>query len=119
MSSQQKAQVILLRLYAEQTPTAFIRMGDNTNDKDQAIARSMITQAWNESVEEVEGLESIRELGQRTIENNLKDTIERLTKEVTAFIQSGSNDGSFEWFIYDNHETNRCTAMLTRVPVGN
>lgn len=119
MGGQQKAQVILLRLYAEQTPTAFIRMGDNTNDKDQAMARSMITQAWNESVEEIEGLESIRELGQRTIENNLEDTIESLTKKVTAFIQGNSTNGTFEWFIYDNHETNRCAAILTRVPVGN
>lgn len=119
MSIQPKSQVILLQLYPDQEPTAFICLGGNTNDEDRAVAKALITGAWNDSAKEVRSMEADMEIGARVVEDNLEDVIDQLTDEVTAFIQSKDTDGTFHWSIYDNHEVNQFYSILTRVPVGN
>ena len=119
MSTEKKSQVILLGLYLDQKPTAFICLGGNTNDDDRAVAKALITHAWHDSTEEIRGMEYDLEIGARVIEDNLEQVIAHSIDEVTAFIQSKADDGTFHWSIYDNHETNRFYSILTRVPVGN
>lgn len=123
MSIQPKSQVILLQLYPDQEPTAFICLGGNTDDEDRAVAKSLITGAWNDSAKEVRSMEvdieDIMMVGVRVVEDNLEEVITQLTDEVTAFIQGKDTDGTFHWSIYDNHEVNQFYSILTRVPVGN
>lgn len=119
MGSNKPNQVILLQLYPDQEPTAFICLGGNTDDDDRAVAKALITGAWNDSAKEVRSMEFDMEIGARVVEDNLEEVIAQLSDEVTAFIQSKDTDGTFKWSIYDNHETNRFYSILTRVPVGN